>query len=175
MHCLKPHNASIQPPNDLSCNHTQVNPYMATPRRCRGYSSSNLLWGASLVQVACPLYNWQVVAVLVCPASTGTKASSHYIFTCGGHHLLQLAPMLDWALQLALVVFLPASHAKKSLKIVPSIPLSCHHLCTLNQGTKWVSYECLQTAHFVIHVHFIVISCTLPCISLIWVHHMSGL
>lgn len=95
MHCLKPHNASVQPPNDLSCNHTQVNPYMATPRRCRGYSSSNLLWGASLVQVACPLYNWQVVVVLVCPASTGTKASSHYIFTCGGHHLLQLAPMLD--------------------------------------------------------------------------------
>ena len=58
--------------------------------------------------------------------------------------------------------------------IMPS-PLHLEPGCCFIQELKWLSYECLQTAHFVIHVHFIVINCTLPCISLIWVHHMSGL
>ena len=127
----------------------------------------------SLVQVASYCCCSCVLLQLV-PKPVHTTSSLQ-----GGHHLLQLAPMLDSAVQLALVVFLPACEKVPDnhplhTPIMTS-PLDLEPGCCFMQELKRLSYDCLQTAHLVIHVHFIVISCTLPCISLTWVHHMHCL
>ena len=157
----------------------QVNPYMATPRRCRGYNSScgeHLLY----IQVACTLYKWQVVVLAFCFNSYQSQFTLHLhfkvvIICCNLHQCWIQSSNLHWwcFCQHLMQKKVPDNHPLDTP--IMTSPLDLEPGCCFMQELKRLSYDCLQTAHLVIHVHFIVISCTLPCISLTWVHHMHCL
>lgn len=177
MHCLKPHNASIQPPNGLSCNHTTSEPIHGRPKQMQGIQQQ--LWGASLVQVACPLYKWQVVVVVLvfCFNSYQSQFTLHphlwwssFAATCTN---AEFSPPACTGVVSASIWCekVPDNHPLHTP--IMTSPLDLEPGCCFMQELK--KLDCLQTAHLVIHVQFIVISCTLPCISLTWVHHMHCL